>query len=127
MRSIVIIIAWYVFVDLAADYGGTWHLRAHPTQGVRVQLQDGREIDGALSRNWNGRWVLSRTDGSAITFDDDKVIMMSFQKPDAPLGFWSSWRSWGPLILVCGMFTFLLAWPWLQGWRRVLPQGSHDN
>lgn len=114
IRFVVIMIAWYCSFFPAVNYGETWNLRAHPAQGVRVQLQDGREFDGALSRNWDGQWVLSRTDGVVTTFDDKKVSWMSFQKPGAPLGFWRSWRSWGPVILVCGLFTFALAWPWFR-------------
>lgn len=124
IRVIVIVIAWYAMFTPAADYASTWHLREHPIEGVRVQLQDGREIDGTLSRNWRGQWVLARTDGGMSTFDESKVLMMSFQKPETPLGFWGAWRSWVPVVLLCSIFSFALAWPWLKGWRRFVTQGA---
>lgn len=123
IRAVLLVVAWYVLFDFAALYGGIWHQRAHPTEGVRVQLRDGPEVEGSLSRSWNRQWVLTLGDGAVIEFHPDAALMMTFQKPEVPASFAHAWRSWGPVVLVCSLFTVALAWPWLrEGVRHAVRQ-----
>lgn len=126
IRFVVIMIAWYCSFFPAVNFGETWNLRAHPAQGVRVQLQDGREFDGALSRNWDGQWVITLADGVLVEFHPDAALMMTFRKPEVPTSFSRAWRSWGPVVLVCSLFTVAIAWPWLSKLTRKNSQFGVD-
>ena len=96
-------------------FGGIWDSRARPTKGVQVTLSDGRMLEGELSREWDGRWIVRTDDGQRASFGENDYQSMRFELPPQDgrtsldvllLG----WRSSLPFFLITGLSLTLAIW-----------------
>lgn len=113
-RIVVAAVLWWYVMDAAIVYGGIWDSQANPAPEVEAVLGNGQHITGALSRDWQKRWVISTPDGAEVRFAD--FAMMTFKAPErvdgafAPSRLLDHWRSVGPVMLANLMFgAFVVA------------------
>ena len=107
-------IGLFAFVLPTLRFGVIWDNRARPSKGVQVALSDGRILEGELSREWGGRWVVRSDDGQRASFGENEYRSMRFEllPPDdgrTSLGtLLQGWRWSLPIFLITG-FSLTLA------------------
>lgn len=113
-RIVLAAVVWWYVLDAAIVYGGIWDSQANPTPEVETVLGNGQHITGALSRDWQKRWVISTVDGAEVRVAD--FAMMTFKAPEHVDGgsafsrVIDHWRSVGPMMLVNLLFgAFVVA------------------
>lgn len=81
ITAIALFLAFWFLFPIASKYGGIWDARVNPKPGVEVQLKTGATVNGALSRDWGGSYLLQSVDGTAYSFTDDGYSSMKWQMP----------------------------------------------
>jgi len=115
MRAVIAFIVWWYAATTAFHYGGIWHSRANPKEGV-VVLNNDQRIVGSLTRDWENNWVLD-AEGGRYRFKDYKLMQIPFPQGANVPSVFGSWRMTLPVYLVSTLFLiFLLAD--ILGFRR---------
>lgn len=111
MRGLLVFLVWWYAFGYVANYSSIWHGQTYRATGVQVALKNGEVLTGDLRQNWSGHWVLTQSDGVERLFADQDATSMAFRPRAEPLGFFQQWRSWGPVVLLCGVYVLYLLWP----------------
>lgn len=90
MRWLVLLVVWWLGLQVAVKYGSIWDSRAHPTHGASVVLPGGQKVEGALQRNWTDGWTLTSENGSQYVFS--KFESMAFTPPSVSQEPTTLWR-----------------------------------
>lgn len=124
MRTLVILVLWWLAFGQAIQFGGIWQLRAHPMRNVTVYIAPDLTREGQLSRDWDGTWVLLTEGGIDHIFLGESPPAMSYTVDvNRPESILSHWRTLLPMLLVTVIAMTLLA-PWReirrlrQHWKR---------
>ena len=122
MRTLIALVVWWFAASAAFEYGGIWHSRAHPKQGM-VVLNNDQRITGTLTRDWENNWVLVDAEGGRYRFKDYKLMQMPFPQAGSGPGVFGSWRITLPVYFVSSVFLIFLLWD-IMGFRgrSVRPQ-----
>lgn len=115
LHGIVLVLLAFVALPKAHYYGSIWDIRAHPSNNVTVTMPKSSMLQGSLSREWDGRFVLISDDG-ALKADVTRAHAIAFSPTTGEMrSMHDRWRSWVPagavLILALGYLLVVFSRP----------------